>query len=313
MNKNIVELYALELDDNHVFAGADLGTREINYYREQDGMIFPVNEELYQQVIQFKEQSSNIFNPDFKIILDRAIDRCKIYNSEKGYSNTTLERNMNYLSISAQKSSLDQSQAFYDTFNNSFSFELPESCWELNGIMGVLMQRRINQIISHEVGHMSVSDIQIEDNMIIGSIGFLQMKIPIKSSIQTSDGNNYYRIDKEQKIKENGARGLEELFNELENDEKTNSRIAPNFAFELDKLTDGKLRLARRNHSLEEYFMVMESIIPYRENSLILIMQIELYYEAVRSQDEQSVKTIESEISKTLMNYEIRKQSTQRY
>jgi hypothetical protein len=311
MNKNIVELYTLELDGTYVFAGADLDTRKINYYREQDGIIFPVNEELYQQAIQFKEQSSNIPNPDFKAMLDRVIERCKIYNNEKGYSNTTLERNMNNLSISGQKSSLDQSQAFYDTFNNSFSFELPENYWELSGIMGILMQRSMNQIISHEVGHMSVSDIQIESNMFIGSIGFLQMKIPIKSSMQTSDGNNYYRIDKEQKIKENGGRGLEELFNELENDEKTNSRIAPNFAFELDKLTEGKLHLARRNHSLAEYFMVMESIIPNRENSLVLIMQIELYYEAVGSQNEQSIKTLESEISKTLLDYEIRKRSAQ--
>jgi len=38
--------------------------------------------------------------------------------------------------------------------------------------------------------------------------------------------------------------------------------------------------------------MVMENIIPYRENSLLLIMQIELYYKAVESQDEQSIKTL---------------------
>jgi len=79
------------------------------------------------------------------------------------------------------------------------------------------------------------------------------------------------------------------------------------------QLTEGKLRLARRNHSLAEYFMVMENIIPYRENSLLLIMQIELYYKAVESQDEQSIKIFESEISKTLMEDKIRKHSVQSY
>lgn len=311
MNKNIVELYKLEFEGLVFFAGVDLATREIRFYTEADGIISQATESLCQQIIKYNEKSSEVLNPNFKIMLDNAIKLCKDYNNERGYSNLTLEKNLSNLTISSRVSSLELSQAHYDVFNNEFLFELPDSVWESRGLTSIMMQNTINQIISHEVGHMSVSDIKVGDDTVVGSIGFLQMRIPIKSSFRTSDGDNYYRIDREQKIKENGGRGLEELFNELENDEKTKNATAPQFAYRLNMLTEGKLGLARRNHSIADYAEIMESIIPNKENALLLLMQIELYYKAVGSRDEQSIKTMELDITSTLMDYEIKKHNMQ--
>ena len=73
---------------------------------------------------------------------------------------------------------------------------MPEQYWNLAGLSSYLNSQYLNLIISHEIGHMSVSDISIDsDNNYVARVGFSQMKIPVKQSFATSDGNNYYMID----------------------------------------------------------------------------------------------------------------------
>lgn len=311
MSRNIVELYTLELDGDVVLVGSDLDTRQIGFYTEKDGIISPADEATCQQAAKMISQLSEVPSPEFRTILEDSINACRNYNNKKGYSNSNLERNARQLSLSCSKSDLAQSNASYDIFNNAFTFDLPEQCWNLSGISGLLMHRRsINQIISHEVGHMSVSDMQIRDNNLVGNIGFLQMTVPIEMSTQTSDGNNYYRIDKSQEIKENGARGLEELFNELENDARVNSSLSPNFAHRLDTITNGKLRLARQNHSLTDYYMTMQNIILSKDKSMLLLMGIDAYYSSIRQQEQNFASKLENEINRVLTDYEIAKTSS---
>lgn len=310
MGSNIVELYSLEVDGTVVLVGLNLDTRELSFYTEKNGVILPVSQTIRNQTIKMISQQSEVYSNEFKTMLENSINSCRNYNDKKGYSNLNLEKNTRHLSVLCSKSDLSQSSASYDVFNNTFTFALPDQYWDLSGISGFLKARTINQITSHEVGHMSVSDISIDnDNNLVGSIGFLQMKMPIRTCIETSDGSNYYILDKKQEIIENGARGLEELFNELENDERTNSSITPNFAYRLDRITDGKLRFARQNHSLTDYYISMQNIVPSRDKAMLLLMGIEAYYSCERQQNEELASKLEEKISQILTDYEIKKSS----
>lgn len=311
MSNSIVELYTLEVDDTVIKVGSNLDTREISFYTERDGIISPVNETIRNRAIKMISQLSEVPNTEFMAILEASINNCRSYNNKNGYSNSNLEKNTRYLSILCDKSDLTESDASYDVLDNTFTFILPNQCLDLTGILGFRNAVTINQIISHEVGHMSVSDISIDsDNNLVGNIGFLQMKIPIKISKKTSEGNNYFIIDKSQEIKENGARGLEELFNELETDERTNGATAPNFAHILDRITDRKLRFARQNHSLIDYYVSMQNIIPSRDKAMLLLMGIEAYYDCVRQQNKEFASKLEEKISQILADYEIRRISS---
>ncbi len=119
-----------------------------------------------------------------------------------------------------------------------------------------------------------------------------------------------YIIDKNHEIKENGARGLEELFNELETDERTNGATAPNFAHRLDRITDRNLHFARRNHSLTDYYISMQNIIPSRDKAMLLLMGIEAYYNCVGQQNKEFASKLEEKISQILDDYEIKKISS---
>lgn len=308
MSNNIVELYTLKVDDIVIMVGSNLDTRELSFYTESNGVISPVNETIYNRTIQRISQLSEIPNTEFRTLLEASINNCRNYNNKKGYSNSNLEKNTRCLYISCDESTLTRSDASYDVLNNKFTFILPSQFVDLTGISSFRNIVNINQIISHEVGHMSVSDISIDtDNNLVGNIGFLQMKIPIKTHTKTSDGNNYFIIDESQEIKENGARGLEELFNELETDERINGATAPNFAHILDRVTDKKLHFARQNHSLTDYYISMQNIIPSRDKAMLLLMGIEAYYNCVRKQDNEFARELEDKIVQILTDYEIRK------
>ncbi len=311
MSINIVELYTLDIDGTSIMVGSNLDTRELSFYTKRDGIILPVDEVVHNQVIKMISQLSEGPSTDFKELLENSINNCRNYNSKKGYSNSNLEKNIKYLSISCDKSDLEQSDASYDVLNNTFTFILPKPCLDFTGMLGIRNAITMNQITSHEVGHMSVSDISVDkDNNLVGNIGFLQMKIPIKISKKTSDGNNYFIIDKNHEIKENGARGLEELFNELETDERTNGATAPNFAHRLDRITDRNLHFARRNHSLTDYYISMQNIIPSRDKAMLLLMGIEAYYNCVGQQNKEFASKLEEKISQILDDYEIKKISS---
>lgn len=310
MSNNIVELYSIELEGSTIWVGSNLDTRELGFYTKTNGIIIPVNANLRNQAIQTLSQESGVPNDEFKSMLEKSINDCINYNKKKGYSNSNLEKNARHLSISCEESELSHSEAFYDTLNNTFKFSLPRQYLELSGFLRILKAKTINQVISHEVGHMSVSDISIgSENNLIGNIGFLQMSLPIKISSKTADGNNYYVLDESQEIKENGARGLEELFNELENDERTNSSIAPDFAHRLDSITDGRLRFARQNHSLTDYYIIMQNIIESKDKAMLLLMGIEAYYTCVRTQDQEFAIKLKEKINEVISDYEIRKSS----
>lgn len=172
--------------------------------------------------------------------------------------------------------------------------------------MNVELSLVFRQIIAHEIGHLSVSEIKLDDvgNVII-STGFLQAKIPISESLRTADENVYYRLDNSKEIQENDGRGLEELYNALETDKVTNNALSPDFAHKLNRITEGKLLSARRKHSLEEYYDVMQSIIPSYDRAQLLLIGLKCYYEAINGTDKELINQLNNMIEQLIDNYEI--------
>ena len=304
--RNLVELYSIIIDGNMVLVSSDIKTRELFFYTNQNGVLLPIDDSLRKKVEETILQSDFTPSSEFKTLLDGAINNYRKYNSSNGYSNVNLEANLKHVTYYCEKDDTSRPEASYDVFNNSFRFILPEQYWNLAGFSSYLNSQYLNLIISHEIGHMSVSDISIDsDNNYVARVGFSQMKIPVKQSFATSDGNNYYMIDKSKEIEENGGKGLEELFNELETDIATNNKVAPDFAFRLDTITNSKLRYARRSHSLEDYYRCMMGIIPLREQAQVLLKAIDLYYSAIGKQEKEKSNAMNDLIEQLLTMYEM--------
>ncbi len=303
MEKKIVEIYTLEIEDMQILVGTDIITRELYFYIESKGKIIPVSEEVKHKIIS--EFESSKVPTVLKEFIENTGKKYLKNNSNYGFSSSTMQSNLQNLHVEYKECDLQKSLASYEAFSNTISIRLPRGYLEK---MSIYWKSNLIllQIIAHEIGHLSVSEIKLDNtgNVIIVAIGFLQAKIPISESFKTIDGNDYYRLDNSKKF-ENEGRGLEELFNALKVDEITNSATSPNFAHRLNRITEGKLHNARQNHSLEDYYEVMESIMPSYDKAKLLLLGIEAYYKASDGNDKELFDQLSNMIEQLIDDYEM--------
>ncbi|MCM1052692.1 MAG: hypothetical protein NC483_01765 [Ruminococcus sp.] len=305
MSKIVVEIDNFKFEDMQILEGTDILTRELYFYIENNGKIIPVSDEIKSKILAKKFKSLQTLN-EIRQFIDNIGKKYLENNNKNGFSNSALQRNLQNLYIkSDDESDLQESSASYEAFSNTINIKIPRKFlkelninWQLNLIF--------QQIIAHEIGHLSVSEIKLEDawNVTI-STGFLQMRIPISQSYKTTNGDSYYRLDNSKEIKENDSRGLEEMFNAMETDEVSNSATSPNFARKLDRVTEGNLHSARRNHSLEEYYEIMQSIIPSYDKAKLLLLGIKAYYEAINGTNKELINQLNNMIEQLVDGYEI--------
>ena len=306
MNKNILELFALDIDNRTVYVGTDISTRELCFYVSENNKMVPISEELYKKV------SNEIFgenkdNDSFKELLESLVRTYSEDNTNKSYDNTNLIKNWKHIRILYSQSSFDNSSASYEAINNILNFELPNELLSFSWPLSFQEKAALHTILIHEIGHMSVSEMQIKNNSLVAQTGFYEKRFLLKESILTTDGNNYFRVEENKELQINDGEGLEELFNELETDERANSATAPKFAHDLDDLTDGKLRIARQSHSLDSYYRMMQEMIQSEDMAKLLLIAINKYYECLHSQDFELAKQIDSAINQVLLEYQISK------
>lgn len=306
MGKDILELFTLDIDDKKVFVGSDLSTRELYFYVIENDSLVPISKELFNKV------SDKVFdkvsdNAGFKELLESLVKTYAKDNTNKLYDNTNLNRNWKNIRILYNQSKLNKSSASYELINNILNFELPKELLSFSGILPLEVLHVLRTIIIHEIGHMSVSELLVENSCLVAKVGFWEKRYFLKEKLLTTDGNNYFRVESSKEPQINKGQGLEELFNELETDIRANSATAPRFAYELDKLTNGRLRIARQNHSLESYYSMMYEINPSENMAEILLLAINKYYELLHNQDNEMVNRISNLINNIIFEYQISK------
>ena len=317
MRRDIVELYTLGVDGNTVYVGSDILTHERLYYVIKDNKMIPASQDIIDK-INIEESKEDY--QDIKRLVESKVSQYIRDNEQRKYPNKLLNINWDNICIDYNKNGLYASSASYDVFNNTLNYSLP---YEYSrGFLTPQMRAVIDQVITHEIGHMAASELEIERKTelrminemetnivhitnLVGKTGFLEMRIPIIDEIVLDNGDSYYRVDKNREVVENGGRGLEELFNEMETDERTNNATAPYFGRRLDILTDGKLRLARFNHSLDTFYSMMEEIYSTIGTARFLLAGIDGYYKAKRTGNEEIKKEFEEVINKLLDYYEV--------
>ena len=306
MSKNILELFSLDIDNRTVFVGSDLSTRELCFYVIKNDRLTIIPKELHDEVSKKIFDKSGV-NTSLKELLESLVRTYAEDNTNKSYDNSNLNKNWKNIRILCSQSSFNKSSASYEAINNTLNFELPKELLNFSQLLPLQVKATLHTILIHEIGHMSVSELQIENNSLVGKVGFIEKRFPLKESLLTTDGNNYFRAEMDIEPQTNEGQGLEELFNELETDERANSATAPRFAHELDNLTNGKLRIARQNHSLESYYSMMQEIIPSEDMAKMLLIAINKYYELLHSQNNELVNQINSVISQIILEYQIAK------
>lgn len=271
MTKIIVELDTFKYEDMQILLGSDILSRELHFYVENNNEIIPVSDVVKNRILTKIAESSQSLN-EIKQFIYNVGKKYLENNNLYGFPNSVLQRNLQNLCVEYSECDLPESSASYEAFHNIMNIKLPRKYLNVSNV-NMELSSILRQIIALEIGHLSVSEIQLDDsgNVII-STGFLQAKIPISESLRTIDGIVYYRLDNSKKIQENDGRGLEELYNVLETDKVTNNALSPNFAYKLNRITEGKLLSARRKHSLEEYYNVMQSIIPSYDRAQLLLI-----------------------------------------
>lgn len=304
MTKIIVELDTFKYEDMHILLGSDILSRELHFYIENNNEIIPVSDVVKNRILTKIAEPSQSLN-EIKQFIYNVGKKYLENNNLYGFPNSVLQRNLQNLCVEYNECYLQESSASYEAFHNIMNIKLPRKYLNVSNV-NMELSSILRQIIAHEIGHLSVSEIQLDDsgNVII-STGFLQAKIPISESLRTTDGNVYYRLDNSKKIQENEGRGLEELYNALETDKVTNNALSPNFAHKLNRITEGKLLSARRKHSLEEYYNVMQSIIPSYDRAQLLLIGLKCYYEAINGNDKELVNQLNSMIEQLIDDYEI--------
>lgn len=305
MSKIIVEIDTFKFEDIQILVGSDIVTRELHFYIENNSEIIPVSDVVKNRILTKIIESSQSLN-EIKQFIDYIGKKYLENNALYGFSNLALQRNLQNLYVKCSECDLQESSASYEAFHNIINIKMPRKYLKVSNInleLGLIFR----QIIAHEIGHLSVSEIKLDDARgdVIISTGFLQAKIPISESLKTIDGNEYYRLDNSKEIKENDGRGLEELYNALETDKVTNNAISPNFAHRLDRVTEGKLHSARQNHSLEEYYGIMQSIIPSYDRAQLLLIGLKCYYEAINGTDKELINHLNNMIEQLIDDYEI--------
>ena len=279
MSRKIIELYSVDVDGLDVLVGTDIHSRKLCFFVEKDGEIARVSDELEKKVQTKLAVTSDVLD-DINELIASEVDKCVSCNESHCYPDLYSNENLGNLSVNCKECLLEESSAAYETFSNTMNLNLP-SLYLHASVLNIQIRLILRQVIAHEVGHMTVSEIKIDDENVIASTGFLERKIPIDERLKTKDGDEYYRLESSEKIEENDGRGIEEAFNALETDERNNGSTAPNFANRLDKITEGKLRYARRNHSLDEYYEIMESIVPSHDSANILLALLRAYYKDI--------------------------------
>lgn len=302
MNKIIVEVDTFKFEGMQILLGSDIVTRELYFYIENNSEIRPVEDDIKYKILTKINKSLQGSN-EIRYLIDSIGKKYLENNALNGLSSLVLQRNLQNLYVECGECDLQQSSASYEAFRNILNLKLPGDYLKASNLKLNLI---FKLIIAHEIGHLSVSEIKLDDarNVVI-STGFLQVRIPIGETLKTIDGNEYYRLDNNKEIKENDGRGLEELCNALESDKVTNNAISPYFAHRLDVITEGKLRIARQNHSLEEYYDIMQSIIPSYERAQLLLIGLNCYYEAIDGTDKELINQLNNMIEQLINDYEI--------
>ncbi|MCI9434134.1 MAG: hypothetical protein HFI86_02500 [Bacilli bacterium] len=312
MSKIIVEIDTFKFEDIHILVGSDIVTRELHFYMENNSEIIPVSDVVKNRILTKLTkiiESSQSLN-EIKQFIDYIGKKYLENNALYGFSNSVLQRNLQNLYIKCSECDLQDSSASYEAFHNIINIKMPRKYLTVSNI-NLELSLIFRQIIAHEIGHLSVSEIKLDGARdVIISTGFLQVRIPISESLKTSDGNEYYRLDNSKEIKENDGRGLEELYNALETDKVTNNAVSPNFAHRLDRVTEGKLRSARQNHSLEEYYEIMQSIISSYDRAQLLLIGLKCYYEAINGTDKELINQLNNMIERLIDDYEIHFQAS---
>ncbi len=304
MSKKIVELYSIDFEDQEILVGTDVFNRELHFFIESEMGLTPVSDDMHMQLVKHLNPFSDLIG-GIKESIDYVAKKYLEKNNKLGFSSLNMLNSLDNLIVKCSDCSLEESSASYEAFSNRINFNLP-SCFFTATKLNFQLYLVLHQIIAHETGHLSVSDIGFDDegNLVV-SAGFLQKKIPIMETFKIGDDIEYYRLDTSKEFLENEGRGIEELFNTLEADEVSNGATATNFAHRLDKLTEGKLRIARRNHSLPEYYDIMQGIIPSQERASLLLVILSAYYNEIDGNDKDLCAELNNIIERILDDYEI--------
>ena len=305
MGKTILEISTLNIDNITIFVCTDLSTRELYFYENKNGIMIPLPKEICAKA-QKKIFSKSELPPIIEELLKSIIKEYLEKNDNNSSDNTNLNRNWDNICIVYETSNLNEATANYEAINNVITISLPKELLELCRF-SLKINELLYVIIAHEIGHMVVSELKIENNYLIGTTGFLKKKYALEDCILTSDGNYYYRVNPNIEPQTNDGQGLEELFNVLETDLIANTSNAQGFAHDLDYLTDRKLRSARQNHSLETYYDLMKEIIPDENTARLLLIAINLYYDSLNKNDQELTNEINDIINKIINEYQIAK------
>lgn len=199
-------------------------------------------------------------------IILSCFNSCREYNDNMQYSNDTLNKNIKFLIASQYENGLS---AMYEPLKNSITVNINK----LYSSYGV-GNAHLVELVSHEIGHMSVSNFEIKEGKILVKCGFCIYEFDVEC---ISDGTVTI-FKRNSDAKQIGSLGLEEMLNYIETDEKTINGHAPEFLKQFDKYTERKLHYARRNSSLSEYYEIMEAKGISQEYAKFIIDILDRYY-----------------------------------
>ena len=158
----------------------------------------------------------------------------------------------------------------YTSVNNIMSLAISADEWKQ---MSPKKRNYAVSVLLHELGHMKISTAKFNevDNELTIQIGFSKQVIKVQPiSTQEEDTFLKWQSRRDTKVAFSGEYILEEIFNDLECgeiDPNFTPSLHPQFGLLLDKISDGKLRIARYTIGIEEYYRSLCAVIPSREKA----------------------------------------------